>query len=63
MTTSDLDAFGAFERDSLEDQLRRKGVQPIQSADSLACDGLFDSDDELAEFLEDTYAARHAELT
>jgi hypothetical protein len=63
MTTSDPGAFGAFERESLEDQLRRKSVQPIQSADSLACDGLFESDEELEAFLKYTYESRHAELT
>lgn len=41
---------------------RRKNAQPIRSADDLACEELFDSDDELTEFLDDTYAARRASL-
>lgn len=52
----------AQEVDSLAAQLRRKNVQPIHSADDLACDGIFDDDEELAEFLAYTYAARRAEL-
>lgn len=37
--------------ETLEEQLRRKGVQPIQSEDDLACDGIFETDEELDEFL------------
>lgn len=47
----------------LADELtRRKGVKPIQSAEDLVCDGIFDTDEELHEFLEFTYAARRADL-
>lgn len=49
------------ETESLAEQLRHKNVQPIRSADDLACEGLFD-DDELDEFLAYTYTARRAEL-
>ncbi|MGH3838187.1 MAG: hypothetical protein ACRDSF_21205 [Pseudonocardiaceae bacterium] len=49
-------------RASLEEALRREGVQPIRSADDLACDGIFDTDEELDEFLEFTYAARRADI-
>ncbi|MGH3985072.1 MAG: hypothetical protein ACRDST_20895 [Pseudonocardiaceae bacterium] len=49
-------------RASLEEALRREGVQPIQSADDLVCDGIFDADDELDEFLRFTYAARRADI-
>lgn len=48
--------------ESLAEQLRRKNVQPIRSAEDLACEGLFDDDAELDEFLAYTYAARRAEL-
>lgn len=41
---------------------RRKQVRPIRSADDLAYDGIFDTDEELRDFLEDTYAARRASL-
>jgi hypothetical protein len=49
-------------RASLEEALRREGAQPIQSADDLACDGVFDTDAELDEFLQFTYAARRADI-
>jgi hypothetical protein len=46
-----------------EELARLKNVKPIQSADDLACDGIFDTDEELHEFLEYTYAARRVDLT
>lgn len=49
--------------ETLEAQLRRKGVRPIQSADDLAYDDIFETDEELDEFLAYTYAARRADLT
>jgi hypothetical protein len=48
--------------ETLEEQLRRKNVQPIGSVHDLARPDLFESDDELDEFLEFTYASRRAEL-
>jgi hypothetical protein len=48
---------------ALADELaRRKGVKPIESADDLAGEGIFDTDQELQEFLEYTRAARQADL-
>ncbi|MGH3752273.1 MAG: hypothetical protein ACRDRP_06175 [Pseudonocardiaceae bacterium] len=38
-------------RADLEETLRREGVQPIQSADDLFCDGIFDTDEELDQLL------------
>lgn len=49
-------------RASLEEALRREGAQPIRSADDLASDGIFDTDEELDEFLQFTYAARRADI-
>lgn len=49
-------------RAALEEALRREGVQPISSADDLACDGIFDTDEEFDEFLEFTYAARRTDI-
>jgi hypothetical protein len=49
-------------RASLEDTLRREAAQPIRSADDLACDGIFETDEELDEFLQFTYAARRADI-
>jgi len=34
----------------------------VRSADDLACDGIFETDEELEEFLAYTYAARRADL-
>lgn len=47
---------------TLEELFRAKGTQPIESAEDLACDGVFESDTELEEFLAYTYAARRADL-
>ena len=41
---------------------RRQGVSPVVSVDELARPELFESDEELADFLEDLYAARHTGL-
>jgi hypothetical protein len=36
---------------SLREQARSRGVRPVESADDLAADGVFDSDAELDDFL------------
>ena len=36
---------------TLRELARRQGVQPVRSADDLAADGAFESDEELDEFL------------
>ncbi|GID26610.1 hypothetical protein [Paractinoplanes brasiliensis] len=41
---------------------RRQGVQPVAAIDDLARPELFQSDDELDEFLTDLYASRRAGL-
>ena len=41
---------------------RRQGVRPIESADDLANPDVFESDEELDEFLADLYASRQAGL-
>jgi hypothetical protein len=43
-----------------EDQLRRQGIQSIASADELVFPGVWESDEELDEFLTDLYASRRA---
>jgi hypothetical protein len=45
-----------------EEQLRRQGVRPIASVDELAVPGVWQSDEELDEFLADLYASRHASM-
>ena len=47
--------------ESLDEQARRKGVRPIQSADDLVHDGIFDTD-ELDVFLAHVAVMRHADL-
>jgi hypothetical protein len=49
-------------REALAEALRREGVQPIESVDDWAGDGIFESDDELDDFLAFTYAARRADI-
>jgi hypothetical protein len=41
---------------------RRQSVSPVVSVDDLGRPELFESDEELADFLADLYAARHAGL-
>jgi hypothetical protein len=48
--------------ESLDEQARRKGIRPIQSADDLVQDGVFDTDEELDAFLAHVAAIRHADL-
>lgn len=48
--------------ESIDEQARRKGIRPIQSADDLAHDGIFDTDEELDAFLAHVAAVRHADL-
>ncbi len=49
-------------RESLEEQARRKGVQPIMSVDELARDDIWVSDEELDAFLAHVYAERRTGL-
>lgn len=46
----------------LEALLREKDVQPIRSVNDLACEGIFDTDQELDEFLTWVTAERRANL-
>jgi hypothetical protein len=41
---------------------RRQGVKPLTSADELIQPGVFESDEELDEFLADLYASRRAAI-
>lgn len=63
MTTDSADSGHRGEAQATLDEIfAAKNVRPIQSADDLACDGIFDTDEELDEFLEYTYAARRRDL-
>lgn len=52
----------ARRRESLDEQVRRRGLKPIASVDDLKCDGAFESDEELDAFVANVYAERHANL-
>jgi hypothetical protein len=43
-----------------EEQMRRQGIWPIKSVAELVFLGVFDSDEELSDFLADLYASRRA---
>jgi hypothetical protein len=45
-----------------EELARRQGVRPVASVDELARPGLFESDEELDEFLADLYTSRRASM-
>jgi hypothetical protein len=65
MTSSSADElpeWGTAEHVPVEELARRQGVRPIGSVDELARPDLFESDEELAEFLADLYASRHTGL-
>jgi len=44
----------------LDEQARRKGARPLRSPDELRNDEVWESDEELAEFLAYLDASRHA---
>ena len=46
----------------VEELLRRQGVRPVESVSELACPDLFESDEELGEFLAMIHADRHTGL-
>jgi hypothetical protein len=57
-----LPEWGTSEHVSVAELARRQGVDPVASVDDLARPDLFESDEELADFLADLYAARHTGL-
>jgi hypothetical protein len=48
--------------ESIDEQVQRKGIRPVESVEDMAQDGVFESDEELDQFLAHVYAARHADL-
>ena len=54
--------WGSAEHVPVAELARRQGVGPVTSVDELARPDLFESDEELDEFLADLYAARHTGL-
>jgi hypothetical protein len=53
----------ARRRESLDEQVRRRGLRPVNSLDDVARDDVFESDEELDAFLTWVYAERQANLT
>jgi hypothetical protein len=65
MTTSSAGYAGESPEsrpESIDEQVKRKGIQPVESVRDMAQDGVFGSDEELEQFLAHVYAARHADL-
>lgn len=49
-------------RESLDEQVLRRGLSPVRSLDDVARDDVFESDEELDAFLAHVYAERQANL-
>jgi len=49
-------------RMSVDELARRTGLHPVRSAGDLACDGIFETDEELDEFLAHVAEMRRADL-
>lgn len=49
-------------RESLDEQVKRRGLTPVESLDDVARDDVFESDEELDAFLAHVYVERHANL-
>ncbi len=47
---------------SVDELARRKGIEHIKTIEELACDGVFDTDEEVEEFLALVTEERHANL-
>lgn len=65
MTSNSHEQFpkwGSAEHVPVAELARRQGVGPVESVDELARPDLFESDEELEEFLADLYTSRHAGL-
>ncbi|MGO1050501.1 hypothetical protein [Crossiella sp. CA198] len=63
MASAEFASHEGLEGPALLDALfREKDVQPIRSVDDLACEGIFETDAELAEFLTWIRAERNANL-
>jgi hypothetical protein len=49
-------------RESIDEQVKRKGIRPVESVEDMAQVGVFESDEELEQFLAHVYAARHTDV-
>ena len=48
--------------ESIDEQVKRKGIRPVESVEDMAQAGVFESDEELEQFLAHVYAARHTDV-
>jgi hypothetical protein len=48
--------------ESIDEQVKRKGIRPVESVEDMVQDGVLESNQELEPFLAHVYAARHADL-
>lgn len=66
MTTDPADKMLASPRGGgpvpVDELARRKGVRPVASVADMAQDGVFESDEELEEFLDAVHRARQADV-
>jgi hypothetical protein len=68
MTSNDAAGTGrspvhGVRRESLDEQVRRRGLRPVTSVKDMARDDVFESDEELDAFIAHVYAERHSNLT
>lgn len=49
-------------RESVDEQVRRRGIRPVRSIEDMVCYDIFETDEELDAFLTHVYAERHANL-
>lgn len=50
-------------RETVAEQARRRGIEPVTSVEDMARDDVFETDEELEAFLAHVNAERHANLT
>jgi hypothetical protein len=65
VTSNHAKPFGAWSTEDevpTEELARRQGVKPVESVDAMARPELFESDEELDEFLTDLYASRRESI-
>ena len=48
--------------ESIDEQVKRKVIRPVESVEDMAQPGVFASDEELEQFLAHVYAARHTDV-
>jgi hypothetical protein len=49
-------------QETVEEQARRRGIEPVRSVEDMVCLDAFESDEEVDEFIAFVYAQRRASL-